>query len=158
MNVSIAPRPSRQRMNQSDFKTWLTASYPHGRRLNFVADYNQVAEPLGARPVSAALINHWMHDRQPPAQVAGMPFDRFLALVLERRGAQQPATTYLVHLAVDEPTKDALEEIAANGTSVEDFLRCVLLAAVEDEVSIHHKAAEKRRKLKEKSCPKQNLM
>lgn len=121
---------------EKDFKSWLDANYPRGRRLRFVADYNAVAESLGAKPASGSRLNHWLHDRQPPAQVAGLPFEQFLALVLERRGAPLPAATYLVHFSVDEATKQALEQIAAGGTTVEDFLRCVLYAAVEDEVEI----------------------
>lgn len=124
-------------MTRSDFKLWLDANYARGRRLEFVADYNAVAESLGAKPTSGSTVNHWLHDRQPPAQVAGLPFERFLSLALERRdNPAPPAATYLIHFSVDEATKQALEQIAAGGTTVEDFLRCVLYAAVEDEVEI----------------------
>jgi hypothetical protein len=135
-------------MTSTELSNWILNNYGRGQRLAFVADYNATAEVLGAEPVSADALNHWLYDRKPPAEVRGMNFSAFLELVLQRK--QEPSTTariYNVTLPVDAATAQAIDEIAGeSGVSAETFLRTTLYAAVGDEVSIHRNGKRKRRK------------
>lgn len=108
------------------FHTWLRHHYPAGsrsiNRAAFLANANAVLALLEAEPISRGQINHWLHSG-PPAAIAGLPLDKFLALVLECR-ENPPAKIYLVAFLVSEQENDALLAAAeAAGITVEQYLK-----------------------------------
>jgi hypothetical protein len=131
-------------MTKTEFKEWLKTNYQHGHAEQFARDFNAVARLLGAKTIAESrgklspTATTWAHrEGGLPESYAGLPFEEFLAKVLEWR-AEPPAAAYTLVFVADAETADALQEIADGGTGdVADFLRTTLQAAVEDEVEIH---------------------
>ena len=119
---------------------------PGGERLAFVADFSAVAASLSAPPISGDGVENWLY-RNPPAQYGGIAFERFLALVLERRDNSAPAAKiYSVAVPVDAATMEFLEaEAAESGLPPESFLRTTLLVQLEDELEIWQASRKRKR-------------
>ena len=124
-------------MTKSDFNQWLRVQYPRGanqiNRAAFLAAFNATARLYGAATITDAHINNWASARQPPTEWAGMPFAEFLAQVAKIE-VMDVAKIYRISVPVDRAQMEALERIGAQGTGAEDFLRCLTLAAIEDEL------------------------
>ena len=141
-------------MDKFDFPRWLRDNYGRGQRLAFVADFNAVAESLGASPISLGAngklppaLNNWLC-RNPPAQYGGLPFEQFLALVLQRKDTViQVAKIYRLAVPVDKEMMEFLEaEAAESGTKPEHFLLTTLLGQLDDELEIHTRKRPKGKK------------
>lgn len=124
-------------MTKTTFNEWLRAHYPRGaaqiNRAAFLAAFNATARLYGAATITDAHINNWASARQPPTEWAGMSFADFLAQVAKTE-VMDIARIYRISVPVDKAQMAALERIGAQGTGVEDFLRCLTLAAIEDEL------------------------
>lgn len=123
-------------MNKTEFNQWLRVHYPRGanqiNRAAFLAAFNATARLYGAATITDAQLNNWL-SRQPPTEWAGMPFGDFLAQVAKIE-VMDVAKVYRISVPVDQAQMEALERIGAEGTGVEDLLRCLTLAAIEDEL------------------------
>lgn len=123
-------------MTKSAFNQWLRVQYPRGanqiNRAAFLAAFNATARLYGAATITDGRVNNWL-SRQPPTEWAGMSFAEFLAQVAKIE-VMDVARIYRISVPVDRAQMEALERIGAQGTSVEDFLRCILIAAIDDEL------------------------
>lgn len=131
-------------MTRIEFKEWLAANYERGQRLLFAAHFNEVAKMLSAPQISegatnklAPAVNNWL-SRNPPTHYGGITFERFLALVLERKNnPQPPAKIYSVGIALTEQENKILLKTAKKAMSTpEDFLALCLRIGFEDECGI----------------------
>lgn len=123
-------------MTKSDFNQWLRIHYPRGaaqiNRAAFLAAFNATARLYGAGAITDGQVNNWL-SRQPPTEWAGMAFAEFLAQVAKIE-VMDVAKIYRISVPVDRAQMEALERIGAEGTGVEDLLRCITIAAIEDEL------------------------
>lgn len=131
-------------MTKDQFKLWLSTHYERGQRPLFAAHFNEVAASLGAPPISegasnklAPAVNNWL-SRNPPAQYGGIPFERFLTLVLERKNdPKPPAKIYSVEIALTERENKILLKTAKQALSTPDqFLALCLRIGFEDQTGL----------------------
>ncbi len=131
-------------MTKDQFKDWLSENYGRGQRLAFVAHFNEVAKSLSAPPISegaanklAPAVNNWL-TRNPPVQYDGIPFERFLTLVLERKNnPKPPAKIYSVEIALTERENKILHKTAKQAMSTpEQFLALCLRIGFENQTGL----------------------
>lgn len=119
-------------MTPSQFRKWLHQHYDRKQPRPFLADFNAVAQAIGAPQITWAAVNHWMYERTPPAKCGPLTFEEILQMILERRANPGSASRmYTVLLTVDAQQEKAIEKRAWNsGCSPEEWLRMMLEAAI----------------------------